>query len=62
MKILEIKKHDADIDGKKIINSLSIDVEKGEVIAIMGQTGSEKSTLSKKIVGDHLKNEKDKNK
>jgi Fe-S cluster assembly ATP-binding protein len=51
MKILEIKKLEAEIDGKKIISNLSLDVEKGEVLAIMGPNGSGKSTLAKTIVG-----------
>jgi len=60
MKILEIKKLEADIDGKKIINNLNLDVEKGEVLAIMGPNGSGKSTLAKTITGYPLINMKGK--
>lgn len=60
MKILQINKLEVDIEGKKIINNLSIDVEKGEVLAIMGPNGSGKSTLAKTIVGYPLINMKGK--
>jgi Fe-S cluster assembly ATP-binding protein len=60
MKILEIKKLEADIDGKKIISNLNLDVEKGEVLAIMGPNGSGKSTLAKTITGHPLINMKGK--
>jgi Fe-S cluster assembly ATP-binding protein len=51
MKILEIKKMDAQIDGKMIISAMELAVEKGEVLAIMGPNGSGKSTLAKAITG-----------
>lgn len=51
MKILELKNIEAEIEGKKIINGISLGVEKGEVLAVMGPNGSGKSTLAKTIVG-----------
>ncbi|MFA6073655.1 MAG: Fe-S cluster assembly ATPase SufC [Candidatus Woesearchaeota archaeon] len=53
-KILEIKKLNAEIDGKKILNDLNLDVNVGETLAIMGPNGSGKSTLAKTIAGHPL--------
>jgi len=50
--MLEIKNlHVAIEDGSKILNGLSLTVNKGEVAAIMGPNGSGKSTLSYVIAG-----------
>lgn len=52
MALLEIKNLTVRIDGKKILNGLSLSIGKGEVHAIMGPNGSGKSTLSKVLAGD----------
>lgn len=44
--MLEIKDLHAEIDGKQILNSLSLSVNAGEVHAIMGPNGAGKSTLA----------------
>ena len=49
--MIEIRNLHAEIDGKKIINGLSLKVNDGEVAAIMGPNGSGKSTLSYVISG-----------
>tara|TARA_Y100000590_G_scaffold113467_1_gene129360 strand:+ start:651 stop:1397 length:747 start_codon:yes stop_codon:yes gene_type:complete len=49
--LLSIKNLSASIEGKKIINNLSLDIKKGEIHAIMGQNGSGKSTLSNVLAG-----------
>jgi Fe-S cluster assembly ATP-binding protein len=49
--MIEIRNLHAEIDGKKIINGLSLTVNDGEVAAIMGPNGSGKSTLSYVISG-----------
>jgi Fe-S cluster assembly ATP-binding protein len=49
--MLEIRNLHAEIDGKKIINGLSLTVNDGEIAAIMGPNGSGKSTLSYVIAG-----------
>jgi Fe-S cluster assembly ATP-binding protein len=51
MKILEIKKLNASIEGKEILKALELNAEKGEILAVMGPNGSGKSTLAKTIVG-----------
>ena len=49
--MLEIKNLVVQIDDKRILNGLSLTVNKGEVAAIMGPNGSGKSTLSYVIAG-----------
>jgi Fe-S cluster assembly ATP-binding protein len=44
--MLQITNLHAEVDGKKILNGLTLSVAKGEVAAIMGPNGSGKSTLS----------------
>jgi len=51
MSLLEIKNLHAEVDGKKIINGLTLTVEKGQVAAIMGPNGSGKSTLAYVLAG-----------
>jgi Fe-S cluster assembly ATP-binding protein len=49
--MLEIKNLHAEIDGKPILQGLSLTVADGEVAAIMGPNGSGKSTLSYILAG-----------
>lgn len=51
MAFLEIKDLHVSIDGKQILNGLNINIDKGEVHAIMGPNGSGKSTLANAIMG-----------
>lgn len=48
---LEVKDLSASIDGKKILDHLSIEVPFGEVHALMGPNGSGKSTLCHVLTG-----------
>lgn len=36
---------------QKVLNSFSLDIEKGECLAVMGESGSGKSTIAKIIIG-----------
>ena len=49
--MLEIKNLHVEVEGKKILNGLDLNVRPGEVAAIMGPNGSGKSTLSYVIAG-----------
>ncbi|MGI6718438.1 MAG: Fe-S cluster assembly ATPase SufC [Bacteroidales bacterium] len=52
--LLEIKDLNVSIKGKQILKGLSLQVEKGEVHAIMGLNGSGKSTLASVIAGREI--------
>ena len=49
--MLKIKDLHASVEGKRILNGLSLHVKPGEVHAIMGPNGSGKSTLSQVLAG-----------
>lgn len=51
MSFLEVKDLRVSIDGKGILSGLNLNINKGEVHAIMGPNGSGKSTLANAIMG-----------
>lgn len=51
MKLLEIKKLNASIEKKQILNDFNLSIQENEIHVIMGPNGSGKSTLSKILAG-----------
>ena len=51
MTLLEVKNLHVEVEGKQILNGLTLTVEKGQVAAIMGPNGSGKSTLAYVLAG-----------
>lgn len=50
--MLQIRNLHASVDGKEILKGINLDINTGEVHAIMGPNGSGKSTLSQVLAGN----------
>lgn len=51
--LLNIKKINVEVENKIILNDFSLEINSGEIHAIMGPNGVGKSTLSRVIMGDN---------
>lgn len=51
LQYIKYKKEKSKIDVLKIINNLSLDINKGDILCILGFNGAGKSTLAKMIAG-----------
>ena len=51
MKYLSIEKCDANYGKLKVLSGVSLDVDKGDVVSLIGPSGSGKSTLLRVLVG-----------
>lgn len=51
--LLNVKNLNVEVNNKKILNDMNLQVSPGEVHVIMGPNGVGKSTLSKVILGEH---------
>lgn len=51
--MLSIKNIDVEVDGKRVLNDFSLNINDGSINIIMGPNGVGKSTLSRVIMGDN---------
>lgn len=49
--LVEVDQLVTDIDGNRILNGVSLQVMRGEIVALIGGSGTGKSTLLKQIIG-----------
>lgn len=52
MKTLKIENLEVEVEGKKILNGINLEIKSGEIHVIMGPNGAGKSTLSETIMGN----------
>ena len=53
MNILELKNVNKSYDGRKIIDNLTISIPENSLVAITGKSGSGKSTILNRTVGEY---------
>lgn len=52
IKLLEIKNLTVEVDGIEVIQNLDFDMDKGDIVALLGPNASGKTTLASVIMGD----------
>ena len=56
MAIIEVKNVYKSFDELQVLNGISLDINEGEVISIIGSSGSGKSTAAKLLIRNHIRN------
>src|SRR5215469_8462712 len=51
MPIVSLRDLVVEYDGRRILNGLNLDIERGETMVLLGGSGSGKSTLLRQIIG-----------
>lgn len=51
--MLSLENVDLELDGKPVLRSVSFDVERGDKVALFGESGSGKSSLLRVLIGQH---------
>ena len=51
MSVISVRDVVYEVPQKRILNDIALDIEKGEIVSIMGQSGSGKTTLLKLLTG-----------
>ena len=51
MSVISVRDVVYEVPNKRILNAIALDIEKGEIVSIMGQSGSGKTTLLKLLTG-----------
>ena len=51
MPIISVRDLVVEYDGRRVLNGVNLDIERGETMVLLGGSGSGKSTLLRQIIG-----------
>ena len=51
MPIISVRDLVVEYDGRRVLNGLNLDIERGETMVLLGGSGCGKSTLLRQIIG-----------